>query len=478
MGWGALALAGPGVFSACSLFQKKEKLNFILINIDDLGWRDLACYGSRYYETPNIDRLAAQGMRFTDAYASCAVCSPTRASIMTGRYPARIGVTDWIHHLDKRGEEAYREGKNPTAYVGGQRRRLLCPPNPYWMELDEVTIAEVLKTAGYTACHIGKWHLGYEPWFPDKQGFDINIGGGEIGQPPTYFDPYYLNEQRPSIPALSPRRQGEYLTDRESDETVRFLNEHRDKPFFLHMCHYAVHTPLQAREELVAKYESKGKTNQTNAIYAAMIESVDRAVGRMLSTLDELGLAGRTVVIFTSDNGGLQDYATDNAPLRAGKGYPYEGGIRVPLIVRWPGVVESGRVCDVPVTSVDHFPTLAELAGARLVSKRVIDGESLVPVLKETGSLGREAIFWHFPHYRGEVVPYSIIRKGDWKLIKRYEGRIFELFNLKEDLSEKNDLSEKRPDKVKELDTELSAWLTDTQAKLPQENPDYEPDLK
>ncbi len=478
MGWGALALAGPGVFSACSLFQKKEKLNFILINIDDLGWKDLTCYGSRYYETPNIDRLAAQGVRFTDAYASCAVCSPTRASIMTGRYPARIGVTDWIHHLDKRGEEAYREGKNPAAYVGGQRRRLLCPPNPYWMELDEVTIAEVLKAAGYSTCHIGKWHLGYEPWFPDKQGFDINIGGGEIGQPPTYFDPYYLNEQRPSIPALSPRRQGEYLTDRESDEAVRFLNEHRDKPFFLHMCHYAVHTPLQAREELVAKYESKGKTNQTNAIYAAMIESVDRAVGRMLSTLDELGLADRTLVIFTSDNGGLQDYATDNAPLRAGKGYPYEGGIRVPLIVRWPGVVESGRVCDVPVTSVDHFPTLAELAGARLVSKRIIDGESLVPVLKETGSLRREAIFWHFPHYRGEVVPYSIIRNGDWKLIKRYEGRMFELFNLQEDLSEKNDLSEKRPEKVKELDTELSAWLKDTQAKLPRENPDYEPDLK
>lgn len=478
MGWGALALAGPGVFSGCSLFQKKEKLNFILINIDDLGWKDPACYGSRYHETPNIDRLAAQGMRFTAAYAACAVCSPTRASIMTGRYPARIGVTDWIHHLDKRGQEAYKMGKNPTAYVGGQRRRLLCPPNPYWMELDEITIAEVLKAEGYTTCHIGKWHLGYEPWFPDRQGFDINIGGGEIGQPPTYFDPYYLNERRPGIPALSPRRRGEYLTDRESDETVRFLSEHRDKPFFLHMCHYAVHTPLQARKELVAKYEKKDKTNQTNATYAAMIESVDRAVGRMLSTLDELGLAERTMVIFTSDNGGLQDYATDNAPLRAGKGYPYEGGIRVPLIVRWPGVIERGRICEVPVTSVDHFPTLVELAGARIHSNRVIDGKSLVPVLKETGSLKRKSIFWHFPHYRGEVVPYSIIRKGDWKLIKRYEGRMFELFNLKEDLGEEKDLSGKRPEKVKELGNELDAWLEDTQAKLPRENPDYKPDLK
>ena len=209
-----------------------------------------------------------------------------------------------------------------------------------------------------------------------------------------------------------------------------------------------------------------------------MIESVDRAVGRMLSTLDELALTERTLVIFTSDNGGLQDYATDNAPLRAGKGYPYEGGIRVPLIVRWPGAVESGRVCKVPVTSVDHFPTLIELARARIPSDRVIDGESLVPVLKETGSLRREAIFWHFPHYRGEVVPYSIIRKGDWKLIKRYDGQRFELYNLKEDLSEKNDLSEKRPDKVKDLDDELNAWLKDTRAKLPRENPDYEPDLK
>ena len=475
VGWGVVAMAGSGAMPTCSLLSNKKKLNFILINIDDLGWRDLTCYGSQYYETPNIDRLAAQGAKFTSAYASCSVCSPTRASIMTGRYPARIGVTDWIHHLDKRGKQAFEENQNPTVYVEGKRKQLLCPPNPYWMELDEVTIAEVLKSAGYTTCHIGKWHLGYEPWFPDKQGFDINIGGGEIGQPPTYFDPYYQNEQRPSIPALSARKEGEYLTDRESAETVRFLKEYGDKPFFLHMCHYTVHTPLQAKQEVVAKYESKKKTNQTNATYAAMIESMDKAVGKMMSTLDELGLSERTVVIFTSDNGGLQDHSTDNAPLRAGKGYPYEGGIRVPLIIRWPGVIQAGIECDVPVTSVDFFPTICEMAGLDLPPDRIIDGESLSPLLKQANALRRESIFWHFPHYRGRIVPYSIIRKNDWKLIKRYEGKPFELFYVKEDLSEEDELSGLMPGKVKELDTELNAWLKDTGAKLPRKNPDYRP---
>ena len=478
LGLGTVVLTGSGALSTCALLSKKKKLNFILIDIDDLGWMDLTCYGSQYYETPNIARLAAQGAKFTNAYASCAVCSPTRASIMTGRYPARIGVTDWIHHLDQRGEKSYAERKNPTDYVGGKRRQLLCPPNPYWMELDEVTIAEVLKSAGYTTCHIGKWHLGYEPWFPDKQGFDINIGGGEIGQPPTYFDPYYLNEQRPSIPALPARRKGEYLTDRESDELVKFLKEHRKKPFFIHMCHYAVHTPLQAKKELIAKYERKEKTNQTNAVYAAMIESMDEAVGRLMTVLEELRLTDRTVIIFTSDNGGLQDYATDNAPLRAGKGYPYEGGIRVPLIVRWPGVVQAGMECDVPVTSVDFFPTLCEISGLELPSDRAIDGMSLIPLLRQEGPLRREAIFWHFPHYRGNIVPYSIIRKGEWKLIKRYEGQPFELFLITEDPSEEYELSKLMPGKVEELDTDLVAWLKDTGARLPRKNPDYDPDAR
>lgn len=473
---GTAGLSSLGTLVSCTLLKKEKRPNIILINIDDLGWRDLGCFGSEYYETPNIDRLASKGMKFTNAYASCAVCSPTRASIMTGRYPARIGVTDWIHHLDKEGNAAWEEERNPTDYVWGKKRLLLCPPNPYWMELNELTIAEVLKPAGYTTCHIGKWHLGYEPWFPDKQGFDINIGGGEIGQPPTYFDPYYLNEQRPSIPAFSIRNEGEYLTDRESDEAVKFLNEYGDRPFFLNMCHYAVHTPLQAKKEMVTKYERKKKTNQTNAIYGAMIESVDKAVGRIIATLEELNLNHKTLIIFTSDNGGLQDYATDNAPLRAGKGYPYEGGIRVPLIICWPLSVEANTVCDVPVTSVDFFPTLCEAVGLSLPEERIIDGESLFPLFKQSGNLERDAIFWHFPHYRGKIVPYSIIRKGAWKLIRRYEGKSFELFNLKEDLSEKHDLADRLPEKVKELDSELDAWLKDTNAKLPKQNPDYAPD--
>jgi arylsulfatase A-like enzyme len=434
---------------------------------------DTGCYGSNFYETPNIDRLSAEGMRFTDGYAACAVCSPTRAAVMTGRYPARIGVTDWIRARFQ-GGKIPADKKNPTEYVGGKNEKLLCPPNALWMELEEITIAEALKSAGYTSCHIGKWHLGADDWYPDRQGFDFNIGGCDFGQPPSYFDPYFRDKQG-QIPTLEPRREGEYLTDREADEAVKFIRSHKDKPFFLYMAHYAVHTPTQGKADLVAKYKAKNPTNQKNPTYAAMVESVDDAVGRICSVLDELNLAERTIVFFTSDNGGLMS-VTDNAPLRAGKGYPYEGGIREPLIVRWPKVIKPGTVSHELVISVDYFPTICEAAGAALPSERDIDGVSLLGHLKSNGKkrLGREAIYWHFPHYRGDVVPYSIIRAGDWKLIKRYEGKTFELFNLKTDLSEKNDLSEKMPGKVKELDTKLSDWLRTTGAKLPRLNPKYE----
>jgi arylsulfatase A len=460
---------GIAVFSFPDLGHPldQEKTNIILINVDDLGWTDLSCYGSRFYETPNIDSLAAQGMKFTDGYASCAVCSPTRASIMTGRYPARIGITDWIHHLDRQAHTAIGTGKNPVEYVVTEDRPLLCPPNPYWMELDEVTIAEMLKPAGYATCHIGKWHLGHRWWYPERQGFDKNVGGCEIGQPPTYFDPYYQNETRSSIPTLPPRKQGEYLSDREADEAVRFIAENKDRPFFLHMCPYAVHTPLEGKPELIAKYQKKTPTNQSNAVYAAMIESVDQTVGKIMKALEKSDLGNKTLVIFTSDNGGLQGHSTDNAPLRSGKGYPYEGGIRVPLIVRWPGKIKPGSVCDIPVTSVDFFPTVSETANISLPAGRAIDGKSLMPLLLQKGSLERESIYWHFPHYRGEVVPYSIIRKGNWKLIKRYEGKTYELFNLKEDIGEKSELAEKMPEKVGELDALLNTWLKQTGAKLP-----------
>ena len=446
----------------------ERKPNIVLILVDDLGWADVGCNGSRYYETPNIDKLAGQGVRFTQGYASAAICSPTRAAIMTGRAPARLGLTDWIHF-----QAVPADRKKPTEYVIDPKKSLECPPNPFWMELDEITIAEQLKTAGYETCHVGKWHLGPDAWYPDKQGFDHNIGGCDYGQPPSYFDPYE-RENQGQIPTLPPRKKGEYLTDREADEAVHFIRAHRKTPFFLYMAHYAVHTPIQGKKTLVEKYKTKTPTEQKNPEYAAMVESVDQAVGRIMNTLDALHLADSTMVIFTSDNGGLLP-VTNNAPLRSGKGYPYEGGIREPVIVRWPGVVKPGRVCDTPVISVDYFPTICEATGVPLPTDRPIDGKSLVPLLRNTGPLNRDDLYWHFPHYRADVVPYSIIRAGDWKLIRRYEGKRYELFNLKDDPSEEHDLSEQFPDKVNELDTKLDAWLTETGAKLPRPNPVYTP---
>ena len=472
-GTAGAALLGPGGLAQAASRSRHRRPNFVFILVDDLGWKDVGCNGSGFYETPNIDRLAEGGMRFTDAYAACAVCSPTRAAVMTGRYPARLGVTDWIRSRFQ-GGKIPEDKKNPTAYVGGAKQKLLCPPNALWMELDEITIAEALKPAGYVNCHIGKWHLGADDWYPERQGFDYNIGGCDYGQPPTYFDPYHRKGQG-DIPTLKPRREGEYLTDREADEAVRFIRDHKDRPFFLYMAHYAVHTPIQAKDDLVRKYEAKEPTEQKNAKYAAMVESVDQAVGKICAALDELDLAGETVVLFTGDNGGLVP-VTNNAPLRSGKGYPYEGGIREPLIIRWPEVLKPGTISHEPVTSVDYLPTLCEAAGVPLPADREIDGVSILEHLKSGGAkaLDRDAIFWHFPHYRGRgVVPYSIVRAGDWKLIKRYEGKEFELFNLRQDLSERNDLAQAMPEKVRELDARLRQWLGHTNAKLPKPNPNY-----
>jgi len=478
MGLSAAAASWPAIVSSCT--SKTEKPNVILINVDDLGWTDLTCFGSTYYETPNIDRLASQGVRFTQAYASCAVCSPTRASIMTGRYPARIGITDWIRasfQFPDKTKYIPQDKKFRGGYVGRKNKKLLCPRNPLWMELAEKTIAEILKPAGYTSCHIGKWHLGPEDWYPQKQGFDINIGGCDFGQPPTYFDPYYSDRYGVGdIPTLKPREEGEYLTDREADEACRFIKDHQHKPFFLHMAHYAVHTPIEGKEDLVKKYRQKtNQSKQKSAVYAAMVESVDQAAGRIMKILDELNLTNHTIVIFTSDNGGLKyPQCTDNSPLRSGKGYPYEGGIRIPQIIRWPGKIAPGSVCHVPVSSIDFLPTICEAAGAGLPKDTVIDGQSLIPLFDKNKQFDRQDLFWHFPHYRyKEVIPYSIIRSEDWKLIKRYEGPTYELYNLKKDLSETTDLAKKRPDKVKELDVKLMAWLNRTGAKMPKINPKY-----
>nr|MCS5607008.1 sulfatase [Alphaproteobacteria bacterium] len=354
----ALGLLAPSIHAA-------PPINIILILVDDLGWMDLSCQGSRYYETPNLDRLAAQGMRFTNAYAACAVCSPTRAAIQTGRYPARLGVTDWIRSRFQ-GGAIPADKKNPSGFTGG-KRKFLVPKNALWMESEEVTIAELLKPSGYVSCHIGKWHLGADDWYPQKQGYDFNYGGCDYGQPPNYFDPFNKPKHRHAmiragIPHLPGRKKGQYLSDREAEEAVAFIGKHKDQPFFLNMDNYAVHTPIQAKAEVTAKYEKKPKTRQKSAKYAAMVESVDDCAGRIMETLEKHGIADRTVIIFTSDNGGLLG-PTNNAPLRSGKGYAYEGGIRVPLIIKWPGVVKAGTTSAEPVTSVDYLPTIAEAAG-------------------------------------------------------------------------------------------------------------------
>lgn len=471
-----LILACCLLLLANSASAAEQPLNFVLVLVDDLGWTDLGCQGSEYYETPHIDRLAAEGMRFTDGYAACAVCSPTRAAVQTGRYPGRLFVTDWIRARFQGGAipaDKVNPCLRPTSeWRGG---KVLCPPNALWMESSEVTIAEALKPAGYASCYIGKWHLGPDDWYPTEQGYDFNFGGCDYGQPPSYFDPFNQPQSkhemlRAGIPGLPGREQGAYLSDREADEAVAFIHQHQDKPFFLQLANYAVHTPIQAKADVTAKYEAKPKTGHKNAKYAAMVESVDDAVGRVVKTLAELGLTERTVIIFTSDNGGLLG-PTNNAPLRSGKGYAYEGGIRVPWIVKWPGVVKPGGTSDTPITSVDIFPTIVKAAGQPAPADREIDGLDLRPVLSGQGKLNRDALYWHFPHYRHAPGPYSIVRQGDWKLIKWYEGPR-SLFNLKDDIGEKNDLAESMPEKVNGLEENLTAHLTAIGAKIPIAKPE------
>ncbi len=467
----SLLLAASLLACAASLraAPADARLNVVLVLVDDLGWMDLSCQGSSFYSTPNIDRLAAEGMRFTDGYAACAVCSPTRASVLTGQYPARIGITDWIRARFQ-GGKIPADGKNPSGYIGGRGGKLSVPRNPLWMEHEQVTIAEALRPAGYTSCHIGKWHLGPDAYYPESQGFDFNHGGCDYGQPPSYFDPYRNKRLEQGIPTLPPRREGEYLTDREADEAVRFIRAHANKPFFLYLANYAVHTPIQAKADVTAKYAARkgDKSRQKNAKYAAMVESVDDAIGRVLEALDSAGIAERTLIIFTSDNGGLLG-PTHNAPLRSGKGYAYEGGIRVPVIVRWPGVVKPGGVSDEPVISYDWLPTILDATGAKRQPDQVVDGVSLVEHLRSGAAkkLDREAIFWHFPHYRHRPGPYSIIREGRYKLIKFWAGPQYELYDLAADLSETKDLAAEKPALVRALDAKLMAHLTAVGAKIP-----------
>lgn len=461
------------ILSACSSGNTKEsastqtetpaKPNIIMLLVDDLGWKDVGFMGSKYFETPNLDSLSQQSMVFTNAYAACAVCSPTRASIQTGRYPARTGVTDWIR---ARFQVPGGDLETPPPYDENEGKALRTPSNPYWMDLDEVTIGELLKQSGYFTCHIGKWHLGPDEYYPEHQGYDLNIAGSDMGQPVNYFDPY-ANKKGVSFPNLQPREEGEYLVDRLADELVNVVHENKDKPFFINMCYYAVHTPLMAKPEMIDKYEAKNVVDeQDNAVYAGMIESLDQAVGKLLNALKKDDLLDNTMIVFFSDNGGLLG-STSNLPLRSGKGYPYEGGIREPMFVYWKGKIQPGSTCKVPISSVDFLPTFCSLTNTPLPNKE-LDGVDISPLFYGENVSDRP-LYWHFPHYRGnDVVPYSIIRDGDWKLIKRYEGKTFELFNLADDMGETTDLSDEKPEVVQQLNEKLESWLETSHAKLPE----------
>ena len=448
--------------------------NVIVVLVDDLGWMDLGCQGSDFYRTPNIDRLAATGMRFTDGYASCAVCSPTRAALMTGRSPARLGITDWIRAEFQLSARQWPNVRDKYGYhrTGSADRELLTPVNELQLPHSEITLAELLNPLGYASAFIGKWHLGGKGHLPVDQGFDENYGGWDYGQPPSYFDPFVELPRLPmGIPTLAPRQAGEYLTDREADEAVGFIERNKDRPFLLYLSHYAVHTPIQAKQDLIERYERRRDgQGQDDAVYAAMVHSVDDAMGRLLETLDRTGLSERTLIVFTGDNGGLdrQGRPTENAPLRSGKGYAYEGGLRTPWIVRWPGVTEAGAVSSEPVASIDLLPTIAAAVGTRPPADRAIDGIDLGPALRG-GKLADRALLWHFPHYRHGPGndPYSVVRQGDWKLIRFYDPAKTELYNLAEDLGEANDLVVSERAKAEQLAALLDEGLTAVGARLP-----------
>ncbi|MFN9719792.1 MAG: sulfatase [Planctomycetota bacterium] len=456
--------------------------NIILFLIDDLGWRDLGCQGSTYYQTPHIDRLAGEGARFTDAYAACAVCSPTRAAILTGKYPARLLLTDWLPAGRWNPKAKLREGRFIRA-----------------LPVEELTLAEALRDGGYQTALIGKWHLGSEPFsLPEHHGFDINIGGNAHGAPGSYFFPYAGDWKIPSTgqravwTVLPDGTEGEYLTDRLTDEAVKFIRSTQSatnqeqgttrtpQPFFLYFSHYGVHTPLQAKKELTARYECvPERDRQGKPEYAAMIESVDDSVGRVMATLHELNLEDNTMIMFTSDNGGFYN-ATSNAPLRANKGAYYEGGLRVPLIVRWPGVTKRGLVVSEPVISTDIYPTCLAAAGLPLRSQQHPDGINLQPLLADQGSLTERSLFWHYPHYNEHPssVPGSVIRKGSWKLIETFDPERTELYNLAEDLSETQNLASVKPATADELQRELNDWRREVGAEMMKPNPDYDPAVK
>jgi arylsulfatase A len=463
---GSLFLPGFNV----TLRAAESKPNVVLIVIDNLGWADLGCYGSKFHKTPQIDQMAKEGMRFTQAYAAAPIGAPTRAAILTGRYPQRMNIT-----------ASYAPVTDEWRY------RLKPPEVSRQLPLSEVTLAEALKSVGYATGCLGKWHLGGPGFGPSEQGFDVNIAGNATGVKYREIAPYVDPLGNP-IPGLEQAPTGEFLTDRLAEEAAKFIVDHKSKPFFLYLPHFAVHMPSDVKADILAKYgpmPNSPNGKQINTVYAALMESMDEAVGRVLKILDEQQLSQRTLVLLTSDNGGVCNDngqiipPTSNAPLRDGMGHLYEGGLRIPLIARWPGVVKAGAVSDEVVSCLDLFPTVAEVCAIppSVEPARHLDGISLSPLLTGQGKITREAIYWHFPHYNANAgaKPGAAIRAGDWKLIEFYETGRQELFNVGKEPGEGNNLIAQNADVAKELSGKLNAWRDSVGAKRPAANPDYTP---
>lgn len=461
------------IILGCDSKTTYKKPNIILFVVDDLGWTDLSSYGSDLYQTPNVDKLVANGVKFTNAYASCTVCSPSRASLMTGKYPARINCTDWI---------------------SGHQKPFAKKKIPNWTEmvnLEEVTLAEALKNNGYNTIHLGKWHLGEaDTFWPENQGFEINIGGWSKGAPQKkkesngYFSPY-------GNPRLKDGAKDEYLTERLTKEALQYLDRNEDSkdPFFMNFWFYNVHTPLQAKKEKVDKYRTllKVSGNHKNPIYAAMVEHMDDAIGSIIKKLKDQGRLENTLIIFTSDNGGLignygfSEKVTSNAPLRSGKGDRYEGGVRVPFIAQWLNEIPKGKIIDTPIISPDVYPTVLGLTNLTgdINQTKEMDGIDFTNAILKDVPVERTSVFWHYPHYHLEgAKPYSAVRKGDWKLIQVFENDSLELFNLRNDLGETKNLAVKNPEKVKELMAALNVWRKEVDAQIPEDNPNFQIDYQ
>jgi arylsulfatase A-like enzyme len=469
------------VVTSLSLADDKRP-NILFILVDDMGWRDLAATGSTFYETPNIDRLAQQGMRFTQAYAACPVCSPSRASLLTGRYPATLNITDYI--------------------PGGAKGKLLPAPFTQHLPLNIPNYARLLQDAGYVTWHVGKWHLGGPQFFPEHQGFDVNVAGCNWGHPAHgYFSPWQI----PNYPD-KPEDKGAFLTDRLTDEAVKLIRDSKSsgKPFLLNYWPYAVHVPIQAPQALVEKYKAKAqwlgldtwdafikdgpmpyenkydvhivrRVIQSDPTYAALIENLDTNVGRLLAAIDEIGQSNNTLIIFSSDNGGLataEGSPTCNLPLQDGKGWLYEGGIREPFLVKWPRHVAPGSTCDTPIIGPDLLPTLAAIT--QVAPPEKIEGVSFLPLLKGGDRLERDTLYWHYPHYGNQGgTPCSAIRSGDLKLIEFFEDHRLELYNLKEDPGEEHNLAKENSGDAARLHEKLVAWREKVGAVLPAPNPEH-----